>query len=386
MTELSLKKVEIDGFRGLRHLVLDELGLINVLVGGNNSGKTSVLEALSILCDPMNPHEWMSMAYRRDFGGLDETRIQSLRWCFPQNGELFDPDVLYQGECEMRCLGNFPLNALRVSYQDIIGEPSESQYARLPNSRRRAIEDRDFEEGWRGAEITHYVSTSSEANQLSLFGLPPSTTIEPFTVEFWEDIPASKQSSRKRLRLESKTLTPYSYQINRLQVRSHSKHLFKRDGLVLQLIQEFDPDVNGIEIASFRGGRPALYLSHEWMGPAPLSVFGDALRRAVLLASTLPTLRNGGILLIDEVETGIHVSALAKVFRWLVRAARDLGVQVFATTHSLEAVDALVAACEGELDDIVSFHLHQEPSQTECKRYSGDLLHRLRNERGLDVR
>jgi AAA15 family ATPase/GTPase len=49
MPRYSLDSVTIDGFRGLRNLRLDNLGLINILVGPNNCGKTSVLEALSTM-------------------------------------------------------------------------------------------------------------------------------------------------------------------------------------------------------------------------------------------------------------------------------------------------------------------------------------------------
>ena len=83
MRKDSLDNVTIDDFRGLRNLCPDELGLINILVGKNDSGKTSVLEALSIPCDPLDPFEWVSMVRRRDFGRMDETRVQSLRWRFP---------------------------------------------------------------------------------------------------------------------------------------------------------------------------------------------------------------------------------------------------------------------------------------------------------------
>ena len=48
MSNYSLDSVSINGFRGLKDLRLDGLGLINVVVGKNNSGKTSVLEAISI--------------------------------------------------------------------------------------------------------------------------------------------------------------------------------------------------------------------------------------------------------------------------------------------------------------------------------------------------
>lgn len=173
-----------------------------------------------------------------------------------------------------------------------------------------------------------------------------------------------------------------------VSVRSQSKTIFEQDSPgVLDLLRDFDADIEGIDLASFAGDRPAIYLKHRRLGIAPLSIFGDAMRRSVLLAATLPRLKNGGILLIDEVETGIHVRALGRVFDWLVAAARRLGVQVFVTTHSLEALDALISAPSASpADDVVAFHLTQSEAGTACKRFGGDLLHRLRFERGLDVR
>jgi ABC-type phosphonate transport system ATPase subunit len=157
--------------------------------------------------------------------------------------------------------------------------------------------------------------------------------------------------------------------------------------LALELLRDFDAEIEGIDLASFSGERPAIYLKHRRLGIAPISVFGDAMRRSVLLAATLPTLKGGGLLLIDEVETGIHVSALGRVFSWLITSARKLGVQVLVTTHSLEALDALAAApTTGSADDVVAFNLAQREDRTECKRFAGDLLRRLRFERGLDLR
>ena len=155
----------------------------------------------------------------------------------------------------------------------------------------------------------------------------------------------------------------------------------------MELLKDFDADVEGIDMASFSGNRAAIYIKHRKLGVAPLSVFGDAMRRAVLLAATLPSLKKGGILLIDEVEVGIHVAALTNVFKWLVNAARKLEIQIFVTTHSLEALDAIISAnSEQTEDDIVAFHLTQTEEGTQSKRFSGDLLHRLRFERGLDLR
>ena len=79
------------------------------------------------------------------------------------------------------------------------------------------------------------------------------------------------------------------------------------------------------------------------MGYAPLYTLGDGVRRVLTIALGLIEAQNG-VLLIDEIETAIHKDALVAVFQWLVRAAAYYNVQLFATTHSLEAVDAVLMA------------------------------------------
>ncbi|KAF3888168.1 MULTISPECIES: AAA family ATPase [Nostocales] len=83
----NLESVTIHQFRGLRDLNLDNLGRINLLVGINNSGKTSVLEALAIYCHPLDIRVWISTARQRE----QESRIQrtspldALQWLFTRN-------------------------------------------------------------------------------------------------------------------------------------------------------------------------------------------------------------------------------------------------------------------------------------------------------------
>ena len=379
MPTYLLDSVKLHGFRGLRHLTLDGLGRVTVLVGENNSGKTSVLEALSILCNPLQPSEWLSMVRRRDFGGLDETRVQSLRWCFHQTGQLATPDALIEAYCEMTCRGLSPLRRLRVDYRDVLGDPADPEIERLTaRLRRLRIREPDIDVPGpiHGGELIHTAEFE---------GLVRTDRRKRIVV--WEEDPFVRRPiERKEIsQIPSETLTPYSYQVNRLQVRSYSESNLAQRGEALELVQQFDHEVVSIEVASFRGARPSLYVVHRRLGPAPLSVFGDALRRVVLLATTVSTLRNG-LLFIDEAETGVHVSALPRVFKWLAAAATRNNVQVIVTTHSLEAVDAMLAGAEGEGDQLVAFHLDQIPESTRARRFDQGLLSRLRRERGLDVR
>jgi len=90
--------------------------------------------------------------------------------------------------------------------------------------------------------------------------------------------------------------------------------------------------------------------------------------------------------MIDEIEASSHVTALGPMFSWIVKSCEKLDIQLFATTHSLEAVDAMVEAEASNLSLIAGYRLELTKGLVQAQRVDGDLLHRLRHERGLDVR
>jgi len=47
------------------------------------------------------------------------------------------------------------------------------------------------------------------------------------------------------------------------------------------------------------------------------------------------------VLLIDEIENGLHWSVMPRIWRFLVETARTLDVQVFASTHSKDWLEGL---------------------------------------------
>ena len=93
----------------------------------------------------------------------------------------------------------------------------------------------------------------------------------------------------------------------------------------------------------------------------------------------------GGILLIDEIESAIHAAALGTTFQWLQKTCLDLDVQVFATTHSLEAVDALISA-DSNAEGLMVFRLERQDERVRVKSFSPDRLRVLREELGQEIR
>jgi hypothetical protein len=81
--------------------------------------------------------------------------------------------------------------------------------------------------------------------------------------------------------------------------------------------------------------------------PIPIGSMGDGMRRLLALTIAL-TQCKGGVLLIDEIDTGLHYSVMAEMWRHVFTTARELDVQVFATTHSFDCVNSLASICNDD--------------------------------------
>ena len=65
-----IRSVQIDGYRGLSHFEMSGLGRINLIVGKDNSRKTSALEALHLLSSAGDVQALWQICGRRGSGSL----------------------------------------------------------------------------------------------------------------------------------------------------------------------------------------------------------------------------------------------------------------------------------------------------------------------------
>ena len=84
-------------------------------------------------------------------------------------------------------------------------------------------------------------------------------------------------------------------------------------------------------------------------GPVPIKTMGDGMNRLFGLGMALACAK-GGILLVDEIENGIHWSVLPEVWKFVVKVAKRLNVQFFATTHSNDCLKAFQMGTKGDPD------------------------------------
>jgi hypothetical protein len=379
---LPITELTVGRFRGLRDVSLNDLGRVNILVGPNNSGKTSMLEVLTFAANPLDPLLWMRVAVRRDpFGFALRAGFSRLRWLFPQDSTT-DPVSSYDGRIAFSARGGLPFHEVHATYRDLRSLPEAPTAPSAPGD--VVPGTTDFAVERKGARI-----------EVEVTGRSPGEYRRTESFTWWEDERFELPRMAPMVSVPIQVITPHDHLFPGIPAQWYSEA--RRQGnadaiaTVLSLLSLIDPRITGLEVlaapgASQQRADAVMYLRDRSAGLLPLEAFGDGIRRILLVASAITSARNG-MLLIDELETAIHISALGNAFRWMVDACKANNVQLFATTHSLEAIDSLLAADETPArEDIVGYRLEATGQTVTVRRYGEDLLRRLRIERGVEVR
>ena len=116
----------------------------------------------------------------------------------------------------------------------------------------------------------------------------------------------------------------------------------------------------------------------------PIGSVGDGMWRMLGLAVALANAK-GGVLLVDEIDTGLHYSVMKDMWRMVYERSSKLDTQVFATTHSRDCYESLATIVEPQspTPDIMIHRLESGRGQTIA--FSGDEIIAAAK-RGIEVR
>jgi hypothetical protein len=155
---------------------------------------------------------------------------------------------------------------------------------------------------------------------------------------------------------------------------------------VVDALKIIEPRIERIAFGRGAGFQGSFYVKMSDSNQrVPLGSMGDGVKR--LLALSLNAARAaGGYLFLDEIDTGLHYSVMLRMWRLVIETAKRLDVQVFATTHSLDCINALAELYERlpELGDDVLLH-RIERGEDSPMTYTGDEL-RVAAEQHMEVR
>ena len=140
------------------------------------------------------------------------------------------------------------------------------------------------------------------------------------------------------------------------------------------------PSIRNIEILTDEDGESYLWASTTDGGRLPLGDLGGGVVRACRLFLNFFASRDG-VLLVDEMENGIHHSVLQDVWERARLWMHEWNVQLVATTHSAECIEAAMTAFEDAPEELSIHKLfaNEETGEVEAITFSGESLEGARN-------
>lgn len=305
----GFKNIEIKSFRGIDHLKIDDFSRVNILLGQNSSGKSSVLECLLLMMRMSNPDlpQTINFIRSRNYSGFADLSYMFHNYDLKARPEmssvLFDntkrhlsleltyvfdeksQSDLQNGQIPTSETKTF-LNTLKVLFDIESGQQKSSYECSLTVNQQGLISNKNMAEGYLERNSVAFLSSDLAA------GNPANDLVEL------------------------------------------AKHRLK--DTVTELLKHFDSRITTLEILN-----NVAYVGLEGIDQLlAVNMQGDGLRRYLnIVAASANPMNN--ILLIDEIENGLHYSAYKKLWEAIFALATTTNKQVFITTHSKETLSHL---------------------------------------------
>jgi len=325
----TLSSVQIENYRVLRDLSVDSLGRVNLFAGQNNSGKTSLLEALFLLSGGGAPQTLANKTVVRgvdSLAGPPETAMETI-WK-PMFSSL-DTEKTIKTTGVHRSQGDLIL-CIDRKQKDVLSATD------VPNAPDLLVSFRTGSGPWTRSRVS-LVQQGIQFEQ--------SNVRLPF----------------KAIILAMKFANPKddAVRLSRLCKR-------KRGEFVAEALRLVEPRLRNLEVLS-TGGVPLVWGDIGLSEFVPLAVMGEGMNRIARIMLAICDAPDG-IVLVDDIETGLHHSAMPAFWRSVDGAAKEFNTQVVATTHSYECVQSAVEAL-GSQPGFLVHRIEANNSMNRCVTY-----------------
>ncbi|ANQ51493.1 AAA family ATPase [Flammeovirga sp. MY04] len=312
----KIKDIEIKNLRGYEHFNLKELKQINLFVGNNNSGKSTILEAIFLLMGMGNPD--IPIRLNR-FRGLGNVTSDSLKYFFNKLEIRNRPNIFCkfndksERQLELKPLFKSDTNSLQTeSFNENFIKNSTSDNPEL-----------------QGLDFTFYERKSQQRKTEYHCYLSINPLELKINNDYKEEFSAIYISSTVN---DVNSLVRFSELVKK-----------KKGQIILEALQKIDPKIEQIQALP-----DGLYFSYQGIDEMiPSNISGDGVRKFLSIISSIAN-KNGGFVLIDEVENGLHYTAHKSLWRSIITIASEFDVQLFITSHSMETIKYLEEVLEEE--------------------------------------
>lgn len=370
-----LKTVTIKNFRGFESFELQQLGRINLLVGLNNSGKTSILEAIQLLCSP------------RNIASLSETMTDRGEFFFSEErGRARELDIchLFYGH-EMQLGSTFCISGTKENentLEELVAEIDVMPPIRYNDEQPSLLNDEEPDEFKRLSFVFRW------PHRLKKEGL--QLPISPKGGVYIDYVRHSRRDI-ENLVVRTQFVTSSSLTTEKMAELFNQVVLTPEEELVQEALQTIEPKIERIAVVStekyrYSGSRGGFVVRlSDRDQRVPIGSMGDGIWRILGLALATVSAR-GGFLFVDEIDTGLHFTAMSDMWKLIWKTATRLNVQVFATTHNSDCWTSLatLASQEEAAQEGITIHRIERGKETSVVFTEREIA--IAAERGIEVR
>lgn len=309
--------LEISNFRGFRKFRIPQLRRINLLTGKNNTGKTALLESLFLLCGAGNPQMAINSNVIRGLEKASGHRIPDTYWKPLFNA--FDTANPVSISARHTAIGVLALKVTLEQEGKLMLPLDDDGPTSLPSVSADSALLFSFH-GDTTAPVQGRIRVAANG-----FTVEQPDSGLPFTAIFLSSRVGSTTEDAVRLG----------------QLRKR-----KQGDLLIDALRLVEPRIQHVEDNS-ASGVPMIWADIGLSELVPLPAMGEGMTRIARLMLAISAAPKG-IVLVDELENGLHHSALGSIWNAVAAAASRFDTQVVASTHSYECA---MAAAES-LDDV----------------------------------
>ncbi len=346
----SLGDLEIKRFRAINHLEIKGLGMVNLITGRNNTGKSSVLEAIRILASNADPSIINNiLRFREEDTGDGEEQAR------PVDSEgIFQTSSLFHG---------FPQFSSSLEPIEISSTGGQSPMkVSLNVGWFTEIREQD---GNRRLLPQNELFTDNETTPAMVIEGSGGRRILPLDLlrRFANRYRTVRSEIADDAALPCVFVSPYGGERTvTLGALWDKIALTDREKDVVEALRIIDPEISAVSMVGGEGprqNRTAIVRASDIFRPVPLRSYGDGLNRLFGIILSLVNAKDG-LLLIDEFENGMHHSVQTDAWRAVFRLAQRLNIQVVATSHSWDSVEAFQRAASENKEEGVLIRLSRK--------------------------
>ncbi len=373
------REISITNFRGFPKFRMHDLGRVNLLVGTNNSGKSTLLEAIELLSSFGNPRSLWAVTSRRGEQIWYDDRRRKREGAV---AHLFHGHEIELGS-EFSVRGNHH-DFVIDTFVSKIGEKHGAQKQLTLFSSPSPSPSLEFSEEYIGPyslimewKFENRGNSAFRSALTARGGLP------------FDDVIAFHRTGNSNPPV--RYITTSSMSVEQVARLFDDIVLTNEEAVLIDALKTIEPSIEriaslGSESRRSSSSRGNIVLKCKGIDQRiPIGTMGDGIWRMLGIAIALVTAENG-FLLVDEIDTGLHYSVMADMWRLVERTAARLNVQVFATTHSRDCYESLATiARESVTEDSQVTIQRIERDKCETVAFNErDIV--IAAERGLEVR